>query len=129
MKWRPTIRGRGKARPKSALAEELLRERLDAKENSFVTRRLAQLTKENVAKPRPPNVVLSACDAGYIKGQLAAGASQSWLAMKFGVSGVTVLNIGRGKKWADVPTPELELEGPPKGTHVKKWLAENGRSI
>lgn len=64
---------------------------------------------------------LSEEDAGFIKAQLNAGANQNWLADKFGVSAVTVHNIGRGKIWKNIEAPIMELEGPPKGVHREFW--------
>ena len=98
MAWRPKIRGRRSSTPPPA----------------------TPVVKEIGSK-------LTAKDAAYIKGQLGAGASQSWLAMRYAVSSVTILNIGAGKKWAGVIAAAGELEGPPKGTHVKKWLEAHGR--
>ena len=68
--------------------------------------RPGKLTKENVE---------------FIKGQLSAGASHTWLAEKFGVSSVTIHHISKGKVWADVKAPIAELEGPPKGAHNWRW--------
>lgn len=56
--------------------------------------------------------------AAYIKGQLAVGCNLTWLAQKFGVTPQAIHKIMRGKLWAHLETPVLDLDGPPKGTHL-----------
>jgi len=58
----------------------------------------------------------------YIKGQLAKGGNQSYLAEKFEVSVVTIHHIAVGKIWGKVSAERgVRLEGPPKGVHRYKW--------
>lgn len=61
-------------------------------------------------------------DASYIKGQLAAGASKSWLAAKFKVSVNNIHLIATGRNWKSARTPHARLEGPPKGAHRSRWV-------
>lgn len=77
-------------------------------------------------KYKPPNGdcrngKLTVADVEYIKGQIEAGANQTWLSKKFGVSAVMITLIAKGQTWKDVEAPIAELEGPPKGVHKERW--------
>lgn len=61
-------------------------------------------------------------DASWIKGQLSVNCNQTWLAKKFGVSVVTVHQIGKEIIWKKAPMPDNpKLEGPPKGVQEWRW--------
>lgn len=77
-----------------------------------------------VERPSGRNQKLTIRDAAYIKGQLAAGASLTWLAQKFGVTVQTINRISQGKIWVQVEAPTLELEGPPRNMRITPEVLE-----